>query len=133
MMDMFAMFRFGLNSGLHVDWFVYAIIAFQVIVFVNEFIIKGEWKTTNPMAEMFAPYGRIIVLHVGIFAGAGALFLFGQPMVGVLALIVFRAIFGVVTNSKHAGLGFDTAYSEAMAKLGNREDFAKLLRGEKVE
>ena len=44
------------------------------------------------MAEMFAPYGRIVVLHFGIFAGAGALFLLGQPMVGVLALILFRAV-----------------------------------------
>jgi hypothetical protein len=36
------------------------------------------------MAEMFAPYSRIVVLHIGIFVGAAALFLLGQPMLGVL-------------------------------------------------
>ena len=58
----------------------------KVVVFFQEFLIKGEWRRTNPGAEMGAPYGRIIVLHFAIFAGAGALFLLGQPMVGVLAL-----------------------------------------------
>jgi hypothetical protein len=131
MMDIIGMFRFAFDSGLHVDWMIYIIAAFQVIVFLVEFIFKGEWKTTNPMAEMFAPYGRIIILHFGIFAGAGALFLLGQPMIGVLALIVFRAVWGVTSNSKR--LGIEAGYEEAMKKLVKREDFAKLLRGEKIE
>ncbi|OYW42989.1 MAG: hypothetical protein B7Z38_03160 [Rhodobacterales bacterium 12-64-8] len=129
MMDVFGMFNFGMNSGLHVDWFVYAIIAFQVLVFVWEFLIKGEWKNTNPMVEMFAPYGRIIVLHFAIFAGAGALFVLGQPIVGVLALIVFRAIYGVVTNSPEA-FGFETGINKALKAASGREYFEKAMRGE---
>jgi hypothetical protein len=89
-----------LASGLHVDWILEAIIAFQIVVFVWEFILNGGWKRTNPGAELFAPYGRIIVLHFGIFAGFGALIVLGQPMVGVLALILFRVVWGVLTNDR---------------------------------
>lgn len=130
-MDVFGIFRFGLESGLHVDWMIYAIIAFQIVVFFWEFIIKGEWKRTNPAAEMMAPYGRIIVLHFGIFAGAAALFLLGQPMVGVLALILFRAVWGVVTNSKRFGM--EAGIDAATDKFSKREDFEKLMRGQNVD
>ncbi|MEZ6031187.1 MAG: DUF6498-containing protein [Hyphomonadaceae bacterium] len=129
MMDIPAMFQFGLNSGLHVEWFVYAIIAFQVLVLIQEFLIRGDWKNTNPMAEMFAPYGRIIVLHIGIFAGAGALFLLGQPMVGVLALILLRAAFGVVNNGSK-DFGFEAGLEKGMKGVSSREYFEKALRGE---
>jgi len=129
MMDVFAMFQFGLTSAPHVEWFVYAIIAFQVLVFIQEFLIKGEWKNTNPMAEMFAPYGRIIILHFAIFAGAGALFLLGQPMIGVLALILFRAIYGVVTNSR-GEFAAQGDFNKAMSGMSGREYFEKAMRGE---
>jgi len=126
--DIFGIFQFGLNSGLHVDWMIYIIATFQVLVFFWEFIIKGEWKNTNPMAEMFAPYSRIILLHFGIFAGAAALFLLGQPMVGVLALILFRAAYGIVSNSKRFGM--EAGLDAAANKLGGREAFEKLMKGQ---
>jgi hypothetical protein len=129
MMDVPGMFAFGLNSGLHVDWFIYAIIAFQLLVLIWEFLIKGEWKNSNPMAEMFAPYGRIIVLHFAIFAGAGALFLLGQPMIGVLALILVRALYGVATNGAKE-FGFESGFSKAAQGIAGREYFEKAMRGE---
>ena len=132
MMDVWGMFQYGLHSAPHVEYFIYAIIAFQALVFLWEFIIKGEWKETNPMGEMFAPYGRIIVLHFAIFAGAGALFLLGQPIIGVLGLIVFRAIYGVITNSKSV-FAFDNDFTKTLEATRNREAFLKAMRGEKVE
>jgi hypothetical protein len=126
--DISGIFRFGLESGQHVDWMICVIASFQVLVLVVEFLVKGEWKQANPMAEMMAPYGRIIVLHIAIFAGAAALFLLGQPMVGVLALILFRAIWGLVTNSKRFGL--ETDFDKAVATMGDREKFERMLRGQ---
>lgn len=135
MMDIVGMFEFSLNSGLHVAWMLYAIVAFQVVVFFWEFVIKGEWKTTNPMAEMFAPYGRIIVLHFALFVGAGALFLLGEPMIGVLGLILLRAIWGVVTNAGRSGvsLGIESDFNKSLKAVSNREYFEKVMRGEKVD
>jgi hypothetical protein len=126
--DFFSIVSFSLQSGLHVDWMIGIIAAFQGLVFVWEFLIKGEWKNTNPMAEMFAPYARIVVLHFGIFAGAAALFALGQPMVGVLALILFRALWGIVTNSKRFGM--EAGLDAAVDKMGGREKFEKLLKGQ---
>lgn len=132
MMDIPGMFLFGMQSGQHVEYFVYAIIAFQVLVFFWEFVIKGEWKESNPIAEMFAPYGRIIVLHLAIFGGAFALFMLGQPMVGVLALILFRALYGVVTNSSGA-FAFESGFNQSLNKMGGREQFERMLRGERLD
>jgi hypothetical protein len=126
--DPLSIVNFALGSGLHVDWMIGVIAAFQLLIFLWEFIAKGEWKNTNPMAEMFAPYARIVVLHFGIFAGAAALFLLGQPMVGVLALIVFRALWGIVTNSKRFGM--EAGIDAAVDKIGSREKFEKLLKGQ---
>ena len=121
-MDLFGMFTFGINSGLHVDWMIYAIVAFQVLVFLVEFLWRGEWKCATPDKEMMAPYGRIIVLHFGIFAGAAALFLLGQPMIGVLALILFRAAWGVLSNSKRFGAaGHDGATASPFEAPVNKE------------
>ncbi len=132
MMDVLGMFRFGMTSAPHVEYFVYAIIAFQALVLIWEFFIKGDWKNTTPMAEMFAPYSRIIVLHFAIFAGAGALFFLGQPVIGVLGLILFRAIYGVVTNSK-GEFGFESDFSKSLDSARDREAFIKTMRGEKVD
>ena len=76
------------------------IITFQVFSFLYGFLLRGEWKRSGVDQEMIAPYGRIIILHIGIFAGAFALILLGDPMVGVLALIVARALWGVRVNVK---------------------------------
>jgi len=132
-MDFTGMFEYSLRSGLHVDWMLYAIIGFQVVVFLWDFLIKGEYKTTNPMVEMFAPYGRIVILHFGLFVGAGALFVLGQPMLGVLGLIIFRAVWGVITNAGRTGIPFamEGKLNESVAQISNREYFERALRGEK--
>ena len=44
---------------------------------------------------MGEPYGRIIILHVGRFAGMAALAALGDPMIGVLALILLDVAWGV--------------------------------------
>jgi len=45
---------------------------------------------------MMAPYGRVVILHIGILLGAGALVAMGEPMLGVLALILLDVAWGVV-------------------------------------
>jgi len=94
-----ALVESALRSAPHMMAVVAAGVALQVVLFAWQFVGKGEWKTTNPMVEMFAPYPRIVVLHIGIFAGAGALFILGEPMIGVLALIIFRALWGILAHS----------------------------------
>jgi len=75
--------------------FVGAIIVVHVFLYVRDFIMRGQYKETDVGEEMAAPYGRVVVLHFGIFAGAGGLALLGNPLWGILALIGLRAVWGV--------------------------------------
>lgn len=85
----------ALESGTNMPTFILAIIAVQIYLFVTDFILRGEFRKTTINAEMTAPYGRIIVLHFAIFAGAFALAAIGEPLWGVLGLILLRALWGV--------------------------------------
>jgi hypothetical protein len=77
-------------------------IVWRAVVFVWHFILRGDWRNTDPMQEMSAPYGRIVVLHIGIFAGFFALLALGQPLWGVLGLIVARSLWGIVVSAREA-------------------------------
>jgi len=85
----------ALASGANMPAFVSAIIALQAFLFIQDFILRGEYRKTTVDKEMTAPYARIIVLHFGIFAGAFAMAAIGEPMWGILALILLRALWGV--------------------------------------
>ncbi|NQY97759.1 MAG: hypothetical protein HRT82_11430 [Henriciella sp.] len=85
----------ALASGAGMPTFVLAIILVQVFLFVQDFILRGEYRETSVEQEMMKPYGRVIVLHIAIFAGAFAMAALGEPMWGMLALILLRAAWGV--------------------------------------
>ena len=75
--------------------FITIIFAFNVFLFVWDYIGKREFLSAEPAEEMFAPYGRIMLLHVALFAGMFALINFGEPMLGVLLLILLRVAWGL--------------------------------------
>lgn len=81
----------ALASGEGMIWFVAAIILSNALFFAADFIGKGEFRQTNPPTEMFAPYGRIVTLHVAIIPGAFLSISTRQPLLGVLVLIMIRA------------------------------------------
>ncbi len=85
----------ALASGANMPAFVLAIVALQGFLFVQDFILRGQYRETTITKEMTEPYARIIVLHFGIFAGAFAMVAIGEPMWGILALILLRALWGV--------------------------------------
>ncbi|MEM5515994.1 DUF6498-containing protein [Henriciella sp. AS95] len=86
---------YALPSGRHMIVFVGAIIGLQMLLFLRDFLGRGEFRESDPMTEMAKPYGRIVVLHIGIFVGFGLMLALGQPMLGVLGLIALRAMWGV--------------------------------------
>lgn len=85
----------ALGSGPYLPWFLAAIIAANLAVFLADFIGRGEINRTKMDEEMAAPYGRIVTLHIAIILGA--MFAFGsdEPLLGVLLLILIRVAFGV--------------------------------------
>lgn len=88
--------NWALSSGEGMIFFVLAIIGINAVLYATDFIGKGQFRDTNPMAEMFAPYGRIVTLHVAIILGAFLTLALGQPLTAVLFLILLRVVFGMV-------------------------------------
>ena len=94
----FSLIDQALASGANMTLFVLVIIALQAFLFVQDFLWRGQYKNSEVQTEMMAPYGRIIVLHIGLFAGAFAMVALGEPMIGILALIFLRALWGIIMS-----------------------------------
>lgn len=64
-----------------------------------------DWPSVP--AQMFAPYARIVMLHVGLLVAGFALAALGSPAVGLLAVVVgkalFEAVFGAGAPKAKAG------------------------------
>ena len=88
----------ALGTGPYMLWFVGAIILVNTLFYLVDFIGRGDFRNTQLPVEMFAPYGRIVTLHVAIILGAGLMLAFGQPLMGVLILIMLRVGFGMFLN-----------------------------------
>lgn len=84
------------GSGAHMGLFLTAIAAVNLAVYLRDFIGRGEFRRTELATQMGAPYGRIVTLHIAIILGAGLTMGLGEPLLGVLLLIVLRVVFGMV-------------------------------------
>jgi hypothetical protein len=74
-----------------------SIVIWQVVMF-GVFLFRRDYRETDPMTQMFEPYGRIIVLHVTILAGGFIVLALGQPWIGVLILALIKAGFDLFGN-----------------------------------
>lgn len=54
------------------------------------FLHGGEYRRTTPAALMFAPYRRLIVLHLTIIFGAMAVMFTGAPVAAVAILVAIK-------------------------------------------
>ena len=54
------------------------------------YIGRGEYLRTSIAAQMFAPYGRLFVMHITILVGGTAIAFLGAPAVAVLVLVVLK-------------------------------------------
>jgi len=61
--------------------------------FFLNYIGKGEYMTTPAAKAMFAPYGRVVMLHVTIIFGAFIVALLGAPIGALLVLVVVKTAF----------------------------------------
>ena len=54
------------------------------------FVRGGEYRRTTPVGLMFAPYGRLVALHLTIIFGAFAIMLTGAPVAAVAVLVLIK-------------------------------------------
>lgn len=76
-----------------------------------DFISTGAYRRVNPMALMFQPYGRIVVLHVTLIFGGFAVEALGEPLAALVLLLVLKTgidlglwVFGGTPGAKDSQL-----------------------------
>ena len=83
----------SMAEGLSVPAIILAVIALTVshgISFWFNYLGRREYLRTSPSAQMFAPYGRLIVLHITIIVGAMAIAITGAPAALVAILVLLK-------------------------------------------
>jgi hypothetical protein len=75
-----------------------AVIALAIshgVSFWFNYLGRGEYRRTSAAAQMFAPYGRLVVLHITILLGGMAIAFTGAPAVAVAILVVLKTVMDV--------------------------------------
>jgi hypothetical protein len=83
----------SLASGFQLGPILLAVIALAVshgLSFWFNYLGRGEYRRTSPAAQMFAPYGRLFVLHITIILGGIAIAITGAPAAAVAVLVVLK-------------------------------------------
>src|SRR5690606_13635154 len=69
-------------------WALIALVLSHGFSFVRNYLLAGAWRATTAQAQMFAPYPRIVVLHLAILFGAFAIQALGSPVWMLVILVV---------------------------------------------
>lgn len=85
-----------LNLSDFMDWRGFlialaAIVALQAVSF-GQWLLRGEWRSADEGAIVTEPYGRIVALHLSLFAAAFGLAALNNPVTGVFALAIFKSV-----------------------------------------
>lgn len=105
----FSLVKSALAVAPHMTAVLGLIAAWKIALFFAQYIAGGEFRRTNPAAQMMAPYGRIVFVHIAIFAGAFALAALGQPIVGVIALVAVKTLYDVIAETNDGRRRADSA------------------------
>ena len=98
----------AMTRGSYMATFVITILGLQGLLLLRDYLLTGAYRQLDIKAEMAAPYSRIVVLHIALFAGAAALIAFDAPLVGILGLVFIRIFWGVALTVRRQ-LEFDAA------------------------
>jgi len=85
-------------------WPVMGLAVSHGVSFWQNYIGKGEYKERTAPAQMFAPYGRIVVLHVVILFGGFVVMLFGSPLPLLILLVLIKIVIDLGLHAwSHSG------------------------------
>ena len=75
-----------------------AVIALTIshgVSFYFNFLRGGEYRRVSAAGQMFAPYGRLLVLHITIILGGMAIAITGAPAAAIAILVVLKTVLDV--------------------------------------
>jgi hypothetical protein len=83
----------GILEGVAPLTLLFALVALTIshgVSYWFNYIGRGEYRRATPSGQMFAPYGRLVVLHITIIVGAMAIGFTGAPEAAVVILVVLK-------------------------------------------
>lgn len=79
------------------DWAAAGVAAFGLFLshgasFVLNYLGRGEFRQSWAAAQMLAPYGRVVALHLTILLGGFAIAFLGAPVAMLLVLVLLKTV-----------------------------------------
>jgi hypothetical protein len=103
------------NFGAGLVWAVLAILISHTVSFFMNYVGKKEYLTVSLNQVMFQPYGRVIVMHFTILAGAFLLTLLGAPIGGLIVLVILKIILDLYSHLNQHRVGKSKAKIDVLA------------------
>jgi hypothetical protein len=85
----------SMTTGVSLPTIIVAVIALTIshgASFYLNFLRGGEYRRVSPQAQMFAPYGRLVVLHLTIIFGGIAISFLGAPQAAIAVLVGLKTM-----------------------------------------
>ena len=96
--------------GIDIGTILFAVVALAIshgLSYWWNFLRGGEYRRVSVGRQMFAPYGRLVVLHLTIIFGAMAVIATNAPVLAVAILVAIKIVldlgFHLVEHRKAAG------------------------------
>lgn len=74
------------------QWVIVPLVVSHAFSFLENYVAKGEYRTTTLSQAMNAPYSRVVVLHITILLGGFLVMSLGDPVIGVVLLVALKTI-----------------------------------------
>lgn len=75
---------------------VVALTISHAVSFWFNFLGAGEYRRVTAAGQMFAPYGRLVVLHITIILGGAAIAFTGAPAAAIVILVLLKTLMDLV-------------------------------------
>lgn len=87
-----------MTEGMSIWTILFAAVALAIshaVSFWSNYLRGGEYRRVSPASQMFAPYGRLVALHVTIILGAMAVSITGAPAAALAILVALKIVLDV--------------------------------------
>jgi hypothetical protein len=72
--------------------------------FVFNYLGRREYLRVSPGRQMFAPYGRLVILHLAIILGAFISIAIGSPIGALIVLVILKTIVDLTLHLREHGV-----------------------------
>jgi len=113
----FTFFSAGAELRLVIGSLVTAVVALVIshsISYAANFVGRREYTNRTVKQQLFAPYGRVVVMHLTVLVGGFLALFVGVPIGALVVMVGVKIGLDVLAHLKqHGGLGVVSARSES--------------------